>query len=116
MVAAMALLAATAGSAAAAAYPGCTARIAPPATGTTASCSFDSPTDWSTITVAPVGTVTVTTRCTTYWGYTVTKSRTVSAATYWATSTVGSCTLTIAAVSAGASGNASATPAIGPIS
>jgi hypothetical protein len=113
VLAAAALAGAAAGPADAAIWgPGCTATLAPVAT--TASCGFDSPTDYSTIRVTPQGTVTATVRCTSQ-GYTTSWSRTVSTNTSWAWSTRGTCSLILTAVTAGATANGSATPTVGPI-
>ncbi|HEV3000923.1 MAG TPA: hypothetical protein VGW75_09320 [Solirubrobacteraceae bacterium] len=115
IVAAAALAVAVASPASAMIGPACDARLVPAATGPSASCSFDSPTDWATIQIEPVGTVTATVRCFTSWGSTITKSRTVSATTTWTTSTPGSCSLTLTADASTIVANASATPALRPI-
>jgi hypothetical protein len=109
------LAAAAASPASAMIGPACDARLVPAATGPTASCSFDSNTDWANIHIQPVGTVTATVRCFTSWGGTITKSRTVSSATTWYTSTPGSCSLTLTAHADTVAANASATPALPPI-
>jgi hypothetical protein len=114
VVAAM-LAVAAASPASAMIAPACDARLVPAATGPSASCSFDSHTDWATIAIEPVGTVTATIRCFTTYGYTITKSRTVSATTTWTTSTPGSCSLTLTGDSSTVAANASATPALPPI-
>ena len=113
-VLAAAALAVTAASPANAAIwgPGCTVTLAPIAS--SASCGFDSPTDWSTVRVTPVGTVTATIRCTNF-GYTTTKSRTFSENGTWSTSTAGTCSLVLTAVTSGAAANGSAHPGIPPI-
>lgn len=95
--------------------PACDTRLVPAATGPSASCSFDSHTDWAIIAIEPVGTVTATVRCFTSWGYTTTKSRTVSETTTWSTSAPGSCSLTLTAHASTVAANASATPWIPPI-
>jgi hypothetical protein len=95
--------------------PACDARLVPAATGSSGSCSFDSNTDWATIAIEPVGTVTATVRCFTSYGYTTEKSRTVSQTTTWTTSTPGSCSLTLTATASTTAANASATPALPPI-
>ena len=93
--------------------PGCSATLTPIAT--SASCGFDSPTDWSNVRVTPVGgTVTATIRCTNF-GTTTTKSRTFSANGTWSTSTAGTCSLILTPVTSGAAANGSAHPGIPPI-
>ena len=116
LVAVAAMLAlAGASSASAMIAPACDARLVPAATGPSASCSFDSNTDWALIAIEPVGTVTATVRCFTTYGYTIEKSRTVSATTTWTTSTPGSCSLTLTADASTTAANASATPTFAPI-
>lgn len=112
--AAAALFATTAGSASAMAIngPACNTRVASPAI-TSASCGFDSPTDWSSIRIDTTGTVTVTTRCT-YLGYTRTYTRTVSASTTWISGTSGTCSLTLTA-SGTTVASGTSTPTIPPI-
>ena len=115
-VAVMAALAAmTASPASAMIAPACDTRLVPAATGPSASCSFDSNTDWATIAVEPVGTVTATVRCFTSWGTTYTSSRTVSKTTTWNTYTPGSCSLTLTADASTTAANGSATPTYPPI-
>ena len=113
VLAAAALAAASAAPASAAIWgPGCATALT--AAGTSTSCGFDSPTDWSLVRVTPVGTVSVTVRCNNF-GYTSTVSRTFSANGTWSVGTRGTCTLSIAPVTSGAAGEASATPWIPPI-
>ena len=107
---AAALAVAAASPASAMVGPACTTRLALAAAGTSASCGFDTPDDWALITIGPQGTVKVTIRCFTTWGTTIESSRTVSSNTNWATSTYGSCSLILTAVSDGATANGSAAP------
>ena len=93
--------------------PGCTTALVS-AVSPSSSCGFDSPTNWSTVTVAPTGTVTATVRCNNF-GYTYTSTRTVSQNTSWRASTPGTCSLILTAVSDGANAVGSTTPAIPPI-
>lgn len=105
-------LAGAAAPAEAAVYPaGCSARLV---AGMEGSCGWDSPTDFSAIWVAPVGTVKATVTCS-YFGYTSSTSRTVSEDTSWALWTRGSCILSLAAVTEGASAVATALPSIPPV-
>ncbi len=90
--------------------PACDARLVP-ALGSSASCGFDSNTDWAEIAIEPTGTVTATVTCYTPYGST-TKSRTVSSVSTWYVSAYGSCTLTLTGSSVA---NASATPMLPPI-
>ena len=115
IVVAAALAVGVAGPASAMAGPACDARLVPAATGPSASCSFDSNTDWAEIVVEPVGTVTATVRCFTSYGYTYTTSRTVSEVTTWYTSTPGSCQLELTGNASTTAANASASPMIPPI-
>lgn len=113
VVAAAALALGAAAPASAAIWgPGCTATLTPIAS--SASCGFDSPTDWSIVRVTPVGTVTATLRCNN-WGYTTTRTRTVSENASWSWSSAGTCSLILTAVTSGASANGSAAPGIPPI-
>jgi hypothetical protein len=109
---AAALGSAGASVASAAVGPACTARLV---AGTAGSCNFDAPFDGTAITVAPVGSVTVTLRCNSQFGYTTMFSRTVSTPTSWQSYAPGGCQLSLTAASAGASGVATATPTLGPI-
>ena len=110
-----ALSAVAAAPASAAIFPWCTTRLAPAPAGTSG-CTFDSNTDWATITVAPVGgSVTATVRCTTTYGYTFTNVRNVESATSWAWWTPGTCHLSLTPVSAPVTAVATATPTPGPI-
>jgi hypothetical protein len=112
---AAALAVAAASPASAMIGPACDVRLVPAVTGPSASCSFDSHTDYATIRVEPVGTVTATVRCFTSWGGTYTNSRTVSKATGWTWYTPGGCSLTLTADASTTAANASATPAVPPI-
>ena len=106
------VLAGTAAGPADAAGPACTARLV---AGTAGSCTWYSANSYSTFTVAPVGTVTATVRCWTSWGTQYTSSRTVSKTTTWSAYAPQSCTLTLTAVSAGASAVGTAVASTGPI-
>ncbi len=110
LMVAAALAGATAGSASAMAMPTCTTALTPVAG--TSSCNFGNiSTSYALITVEPVGTVTATVRCFTSTGITYTSSRTVSSRTTWTTYAPGSgCSLTLTAVSAGASAVGNAAP------
>ncbi len=115
VVLAAALAGAAAGPAGAAIGPACTTRLVAADAGTSAQCTFDAPRDWSTISIVPNGTVTATLRCQETYGYVFTSTYTVSQATAFADWTPGTCTLTLAAVSPGATAHASATPTTGPL-
>ena len=95
-----------------AAGPACTARLV---AGTAGSCTWYSENYYSQFTVVPQGTVTATVRCWTSWGTQYTSSRTVSKATTWQGYAPQSCTLTLTAVTAGASAVATAHATTGPI-
>lgn len=114
VVLAAALAGVAAGPAEAAIGPACATRLAAAEAGTTASCSFDAPEDWSTITITPAGTVNVTLSCRETWGYVWTSTWTLTRTRAWAEWTPGTCTLTLAAASPGATAHGSATPLPGP--
>jgi hypothetical protein len=116
VVVAVALAGAAAGQAGAAAIngPGCTARLVPaPVPVGTASCGFDSPTDWSTINVVPTGQVTATVRCNNF-GYMYTTTRSGSERFSFIAHTPGTCSLSLSS-SSGAGAVATSTPTIPPI-
>lgn len=116
VVLAGALAGAVAGNASAMAIngPGCTARavaiVAP-----SGSCGFDSPTDWASYSVEPVGgSVSVTVTCRDPYGYVRTSTRTVSTRSNWSGSAYGTCSLILNLGTATAA-TATAIPAIRPI-
>jgi hypothetical protein len=115
VVVAAALAAAAAAPASAMIGPACSTRVAPPATAPTASCSFDSNTDWAYVAVETVGSVKATVRCFTTWGGTVTRERTFTETATWYVSTPGSCSLSLTADVSTLAANGSASPALPPI-
>ncbi len=95
--------------------PACTTALVSPVNASP-SCGFDSPTNWSTITVEPVvGSVTATVRCSNLGTTTITSQRTVSQASSWRASAYGTCNLTLTAATSGAVATGQSTPTIPPI-
>lgn len=109
VVAAAALAAAAAAPASAMVGPACETRLALADVGTSASCGFDTSSDWALISVQVQGTVTATVRCFTSYG-TYETSRTVSANSNWTTHSPGSCSLILTSQAAGTTASGAAAP------